>query len=362
MNAQSAGFRALAVNFPRGVRTNDYWLERHPQMVAEAASRTLAKLWTPGSATSSASVFVAEMTPYLNDPFRGATRRRVLAPEETTLSMELPAARSAVEAAGLGPSEIDLLISSAFLPDQVGIGNAAFLASALGLRCPAWNLETACTSSLVALETACAFVRTGAYRNVLVVISCSYSKVTPVTDTLSWSAGDGVAAFVVGAVPQGEGLLGMKTIHTADRCGAMRYDLVIEDGKPRIAMRAGKDAGPALRETSERALLECCHGALRAAGVTLDAIDFFVVPTPVAWYAAFAAKQLGFPVEKTLSTFDRYANIGPVLMPANLFHAAASGRIRPGDLVMLHTVGIVSNASAAVVRWGDVKLGPPPEE
>jgi 3-oxoacyl-[acyl-carrier-protein] synthase-3 len=95
--------------------------------------------------------------------------------------------------------------------------------------------------------------------------------------------------------------------------------------------------------------------------VSLADIDFFVVPTPVAWYASFAARLLGFPPEKTLSTHHLYANTGPVLMPANLYHAALEGKMRPGSLVMIHTVGIVSNASAAVLRWGDVRLGPPPE-
>lgn len=361
MKPLSVGLRALAVNLPRGVRTNAYWLERHPGMVAEAAEKTLARVWSPAGSSGSESAFVAEMNRFLGDPFRGAIERRVLAPEETVLSMEVPAARSALEAASLSAKDVDLLLSSAFLPDQVGIGNAAFLVNALGLACPAWNIETACTSSLVALETACALVRTGAYRHVLVVISCAYSKVTPETDTLSWSAGDGATAFVVGAVPEGEGLLAMKTVHTADRCGAMYYELVADEAGAHVVMRAGKEAGPALRQTSERALVECCEGAARAAGVTLDEIDFFVVPTPVAWYARFAARQLGFPIEKTLSTFEKVANIGPALMPLNLFQAAVSGKVRPGSLVMVHTVGVVSNASAAVLRWGEVGLGPAPD-
>ncbi len=356
----SVGLLSLAVNFPREVRTNDYWRERHPEMVADVANKNLARVWSPLSHLAAESVFVAEMARYADDPFRGTVARRILAPEETVLSMELPAARQALEAARLDARDVDLIISSAFLPDHVGIGNAAFLVNALGLRCPGWNIETACSSALVALETACALVRAGSYQRVLVVISCAYSKTNPETDTLSWASGDGAAAFVVGRVPDGEGMLGMKTVHTADRCGAMYYELASGESGPRVIMRAGKEAGAALRQTSERALIECCEGAAKAAGVTLDQIDFFAMPTPMAWYASFCAKQLGFPIEKTINTHPLYANTGPVLMPTNLHHAAATGRIRTGDLVMLHTVGIVANASAAVVRWGDVGLGPVP--
>lgn len=360
MKPLSVGLRALAVNLPRGVRTNAYWLERHPEMVAEAAEKTLARVWSPAGSSGSESAFVAEMNRFLGDPFRGAIERRVLAPEETVLSMELPAARAALDAAGVSARDVDLLIASSFLPDQPGLGNAAFLANALSLRCPAWNVEAACSGALVALENACALVRSGPYERVLVVVSCGYSKTNPETDTLSWSVGDGATAFVVGRVPAGEGVLGMKTVHTADRCRAMYYEFALGEAGPAVVMRAGREAAAALRETSERALVACCEGAAARAGVSLADVDFFVVPTPVAWYARFAAKLLGFPEERTISTHHLYANTGPVLMPANLYHAALEGKVRPGSLVMLHTVGIVSNASAAVVRWGEVGLGPAP--
>lgn len=100
------------------------------------------------------------------------------------------------------------------------------------------------------------------------------------------------------------------------------------------------------------------RGALRAAGVSLDDIAFFVCNTPVAWYAAFFARALGIPEERTLTTYPWLANMGPALMPVNLHAAAASGRIRRGDLVLVHTVGSVSTAAAVVLRWGAVGLGP----
>ena len=65
--------------------------------------------------------------------------------------------------------------------------------------------------------------------------------------------------------------------------------------------------------------------------------------------------------ERTISAYPLYANVGPVLMPANLHLAASLGRIAPGALVLLYSVGSVSTASAAVMRWGDVALGPEPE-
>ncbi|MHC5772099.1 MAG: 3-oxoacyl-ACP synthase, partial [Nostoc sp.] len=56
----------------------------------------------------------------------------------------------------------------------------------------------------------------------------------------------------------------------------------------------------------------------------------------------------------------RYANIGPMLPLVNLYHGAEAGRLRENDLVLVYTIGSVSNAGATVMRWGDVALGPAP--
>lgn len=359
---RAAGIRALAVSFPRTVRTNNYWRSRYPEMVANAEQKTLARIWSSSrNAHTETDPFDLEMAPYLSDPFRGTVERRVVGPGETSLGLELHAAREALTAAGMTPDSVDLAIVGSFLPDTIGVGNAVFLARELGLSCPAWNIETACTSSVVALQTACALVRAGEYDNVLVVVSCTYSRVAEETDTLSWFLGDGAGAFLVGPVPAGQGFLGAKVIHTAETCGAFYYDLVAEPGgKPRIRMQAGNDTGKVLKDTAVPFLRECCEGAARTAGISLNDIDFFVFNTPTAWYARFCARALGIDPERTVSTYTRYANIGPALMPVNLHYAARQGLVRPGDLVMVYAVGSVSTAAAAVMRWGEVALGPEP--
>jgi 3-oxoacyl-[acyl-carrier-protein] synthase III len=358
---RSAGLRALAVRFPDAVRRNDYWRQRHPEMVQRAEQNfQQLRLWS-NEGEGPPLVFDEEMAPYLSDPFRGTVERRVLAPGETARSLELPAARDALAAAGLGPEEVDLLICCSFLPDQLGVGNAAFLAGALGLRGAAWNLETACSSSLVAFQTACALVEAGRHERVLVVVSCTYSRDVTDTDPLSWVVGDGAAAFVVAEVPAGQGLLGCRTLHTADTCGSMSYEIVADPERgQRLHIVASRAAGRMLRDTAEPYLRACCEGAAQAAGVGLGEIDFFVVNTPTAWYASFAARVLGVPAARTISVYPRYGNIGPVLMPANLYHAAAEGRLRAGQLVLLYSIGSVSSASAAVMRLSDLPLGPPP--
>jgi len=361
--APPAGIVALAAAFPREVRTNDWWRERHPRMVEDVERSLIGKVWSSGggaAGASSSATFDAAMAPYLDDPFRGAVERRVLGGGETTAGLELEAARAALDALELDAAALDLVLSVSFLGDHIGIGNAVFVAGELAVACPAWNLETACSGALYALDTACALVQSGRYRRVLVTISCAYSRVSEPTSTLAWSAGDGAAALIVGAVPEGHGLLSVAGINTAPTRFALRYELALAAGGPAVRMAVEPAAGRLLRDTAEEYLRRCCDEALARAGVGVADVDFFVVNTPTAWYADFCARALGFARERTIDTHPLYANLGPALLPVNLHHAAATRRIRPGDLVLLYAVGSVSTARAAVVRWAPAGIGPLP--
>ncbi len=359
---QSIGLKSVGVSVPDRVLTNDHWRERHPQTVSEVEGRTW--MWRkPMEWSEGSEAFNREMAPYVRDPFRGARQRRTMERDGSALELELTAAWDAIQAAELQVEDVDLLICSSFQGDAHGIGNAAFLARDLGLKGAAWNLESACSSALVAFQTACSLVASGQYENVLVVSSCSYSRATVEDDPISWGVGDAAAAFVVGEVEEGAGFLGGHTVHTAETCEAVAYRMESgpDGGAPRLRIRTGKQTAQILRGTSERYLKECCHGALAAAGVALSEIDHFVFNTPLAWYAAFCARVLGVDRRRTLSVYPLYANVGPALLGLNLLHAAHWRRYAPGELVLLYTVGSVSSCSAAVVRWGDVGLGALPD-
>lgn len=358
------GIRSIAVNFPSVVRTNDYWRKNYPELVAQAEQRTLARLFKPAESTANNNehdLWSQAVTPYLKDPFRGTIERRVLGSDESSLMLEERAAREALDAAKLSSDEVDLMIVTTLFPEQISPGNASYLARQLDLRCPAWNLESTCSSALVALQNACALVQTGEYRNVLVVISCIYSHFVDEDDTLSWFMGDGAGAFVVGSLKPNQGILGTKIVHTQATCGSFFNELTTDvQGKPRMRIQTGKDASKQLGSTAVEYVRSCCSGAIAAAGVTLEEIDFFAFNTPTAWYASLCAQALGIDPERTLNLYPQYANIGPVLPIANLYHAAQSGKIHENDLVLVYTIGSASTAAATVMRWGEVAVGPVP--
>ena len=375
--SRANGLLSLAISVPERILTNEHWRENHPDLVAHAEER----LWmwkeperfsdgtcsegacsdgacSDGTWSEGSEAFNREMAPYLKDPFRGAYERRVLDEGGTSLELEKQAALRALDAAGIPGHEIDLLICTSFLPDHQGVGGATYLAGELGLTGSAWNVESACSSSLIALQTASSLIATGQHRRVLIVTSCTYSRVTTEDDPIAWGVGDAATAMVVGPTEEGFGLLGSHSVHSGDTCGAVAYHLEVDDeGEPWYRLRTGKVAAKVLRETSERYLQECTGRALDKAGLGLADVDHFVFNTPLAWYASFCARSLGIDQSRTLSVYPFYANVGPALLGLNLFHAAHWKRFAPGDTVLMYSVGSVSSCSAAVVRWGDVALG-----
>lgn len=355
------GICSLALSFPSIKCTKDYYRENYPDLLASVEKKSLAKLFSLSNSAPS-NEYELEMMPYLKDPFRGTVERWILAPNESSLTLEYRAAKEAIEAAKLSANDVDLLLVASFLPEQIGFGNAAFLARQLGLQCGAWNLDASCASTPIALQTACALVQAGIHRNVLVAISCTYSRFFDKDDTLSWFFSDGAGAFLVSSLKPNQGILGTKTVNTSILCDQFCFKLTEdEQGNQQFRMQVPKGTNKAIGETAADLLLSCCEGAIAAAGVTLEQIDFFIFNTPTAWFASFCTRVLGIDPERTINVYPLYANIGPALTVANLYHAAHLGKIRENDLVLIYGFGAASSASASVMRWGDVTLGSAPD-
>ncbi|MFQ4144474.1 3-oxoacyl-[acyl-carrier-protein] synthase III C-terminal domain-containing protein [Chlorogloeopsis sp. ULAP02] len=352
------GIRSLSVCFPEMIRKPEDSEHNFPDLMDKINSRKTRLSRSISTAEElEINIWSQEVAPYLSDPFRGNIERRVLNLQESPLTLEYRAAQEAIQTAELTPKDVELMIVTSFYPGQIGPGNACYLAHQLGLCCPAWNLESTCSSALIALQNAHALLQTTAYQNVLVVVSHVGSQNVDEEDTLSWSMGDGAGAFIVDTLKPNQGILGTKIVPTTATCGAYCYELIINSqGKPQIFTRTGENAS-SLAETAVDFVRTCCEGAVAAAGVSLEQIDFFAFNTPTAWYNRVCTRALGIDWERTINLYPYYANIGPVSVIANLYHAAKVGKIRENDLVLVYTNGAAATAAATVMRWGDVTLG-----
>ena len=149
-----------------------------------------------------------------------------MGPGETAHSMEAAAARRVLDAAGLRPSDIDIVLMSCFFPDQYVLGDAIGFAVEMGFECPCYNVESACGVATADLLMACALVESGRARRVLVVTCCTYSRSADAHNPMSWTSGDGASAFVISEVPAGFGLKGTKSFSTVETARCFDYHFV----------------------------------------------------------------------------------------------------------------------------------------
>ncbi|MGL4618101.1 3-oxoacyl-[acyl-carrier-protein] synthase III C-terminal domain-containing protein [Chroococcidiopsis sp.] len=354
------GIRSLAVSFPSIIRTNDYWQQKYPEMLHPELKRNKRSSIISSNEDDGFTLWSQEVAPYLSDPFRGNVERRVLGENESSLAIQCQAATEALAAAKLSVEKVEVAIVASLFADRLGMDNTTELARKLGLNCPAWNLESTCSSALVALQNACALIQTGEYGNALVVVSQFGSNTVRERDTLAWSMGDGAGAFVVERLKPNQGILANKIVSTSATYGAYSHSLEIDEiGKPRIITQTGENAS-SLAETAVDFVRTCCQEAADRAGVSLAEIDFFAFSTPTAWYANVCTRALGIEPERTINLYPYYANIGAVFPLANLYHAVKEQKIRENSLVLVYTNGASATAAATIMRWGDVALGTAP--
>ncbi len=131
----------------------------------------------------------------------GIQERRIVGPGDTSASLGLDAARRALEAARLRPTDVDLIICATVTPDMMVPANACLIQAGLGCRpVPAFDLNAACTGFLYGLTIAAQFIQTGTCRHVLVVGSETLSRVVDFSDrAMCVLFGDGAGAVVLGA-------------------------------------------------------------------------------------------------------------------------------------------------------------------
>src|SRR5580704_2884032 len=129
----------------------------------------------------------------------GIRERRVAGPGETTAMLATAAARKALEAANLQPADLDLIICGTISGEMVFPSTACFVAAALGLNStPAFDVAAACSGFLYTLQTGAAFIKSGLYKNVLVIGAETLSRITDYTDRGSCILfGDGAGAVVL---------------------------------------------------------------------------------------------------------------------------------------------------------------------
>ncbi|WP_206049345.1 beta-ketoacyl-ACP synthase III [Novosphingobium sp. PC22D] len=283
----------------------------------------------------------------------GISNRHIAAEGETTSSLATLAARRALEAAGLAPKDIDLIVLATATPDQTFPATATQVQNNLGCNGGiAFDVAAVCSGFLYALGVADSMLRTGMANRALVIGSETFSRILDWEDrTTCVLFGDGAGAVVLEARDEtGDAPRGI--LATRLHADGAHNQLLFVDGGPSTTGTVGKLRMKG-REVFRHAvvnLAQVLQEVLEDAGLTIGDIDWLVPHQANARILDATAKKLNLPSEKVVMTVAQHANTSAASVPLALDVAVRDGRIREGDLVMLEAMGGGFTWGASLLR------------
>ncbi len=289
----------------------------------------------------------------------GIRERRVASEDESLSTFAIPAARAALEMAGVAGKDVDLVICATVTPDTPFPATANLVQDRVGAsRAASFDLSAGCTGFVYALGVAERFIESGAAKTALVIGGEVLTKIVDWTDRGTCVLfGDGAGAVVLEATTEEDrGVIG-SALHSDGSLGELiclpgggsRHPVspaLFDSGLAYIKMKGNetfKIAVRSLAEVSDEALTQCGlgHG-------------------DVAWFIPHQANQriidaVGQRLEirdgHTYVNIDRYGNTSAASIPIALDELNRDGRIQPGDVLLFSAFGAGLTWGANVVRW-----------
>lgn len=288
----------------------------------------------------------------------GIRERHIAAPDQATSDLAYHAAMQALENAGMTADQLDLIVIATITPDTMFPSTACILQEKLGAKnAAAFDLSAACSGFVYSMATASSMIRTGMYKNALVIGADTLSRITDYTDRNTCVLfGDGAGAVILGEVPEGRGFLSFDL--GAEGAGGSLLKLeaggsrlpasaeTVQDGKHFIYMN-----GREVFKFAVRVMGSATEEVLRKAGKTKEDIDLFVPHQANIRIIQSAMNRLDLPEDRCVINVDKYANTSAASIPLALVEAAQQGRIKEGDTVLLVGFGGGLTWGASVLVW-----------
>jgi len=269
----------------------------------------------------------------------GIRERHVAAAHETTSDLATAAALAALEAAGIAPNHIDLIIVATTTPDFVFPSTACLVQQKLGITngCPAFDLQAVCSGFVYALTTGEQFIRSGQCKNVLVIGAETFSRITDWddrTNCILWGDGAGAVVLQASDVP---GIISAH-LHADGRHEAL------------LKVPAGPSAGylekavihmegNAVFKMAVNTLDAIVDETLAANGMQKSQIDWLVPHQANIRIIQATAKKLGMSMDRVVVTVDKHGNTSAASIPLALDTAVRDGRIKRGETILMEAFG-----------------------
>jgi 3-oxoacyl-[acyl-carrier-protein] synthase III len=288
----------------------------------------------------------------------GIGARHIAADGSLTSDIAADAARKALEAGGIGPRDLDLIIVATATPDYFSFPSTACLVQdKIGAHgCAAFDLSAGCTGFIYALSVAQGLLEANQGRNALVIGAEILTRVTDWKDRSSCVLfGDGAGAALLSRIEEGgRGIL--KGILGADGGGAQ--DLVMVQAERAKTFETSEPVAPHIYMNGQnvynfavKSITVLIERIMHASAYSLDEIRWIVPHQANVRIVQAAAKRLRIPEERFYMNIGEYANTSAASIPIALCEMEQKGLLKKGELIMLIGFGAGMTYGATVVRW-----------
>ena len=272
-------------------------------------------------------------------------KERRISVGETTSDLAYKAGLAAIEDAGIIPGEIDLIILATATADRLAPSCACFVQEKLAANnAVAFDISAVCSGALFATATGVQFIKSGMYKNVLVIGADTFSNITDWSRRDSVFFGDGAGAILLSDTTEDKGFIDF-LLHT-DGIGK-EYFTIPAGGSETPPSQESIDNrqhffqmnGHEVFKTAIEVVPKCISKILANNNLTIDEIKFLLPHQPSIKILEEIAKRIKMPFEKVQTNMDRYANTSGGTIPIILDETLKNKRLEKGDLLLFAAVG-----------------------
>lgn len=271
----------------------------------------------------------------------GIRRRHIAGEKETVAFMAGEAAKAALQNAKVNGSAVELILAATMSAEEAMPGVAARVQQTIGAKGAAsFDINSACTGFLAALNTAQTYIEAGIYKTVLVAGAEKLSSLVDWNDRNSCILfGDGAGAVVLKADPEG---LYVQVSHS--------------EGEKGQALTAPKNGflqmdGRAVFEFAVSRVPEVIREVLKKAGIEKEEVDFYLLHQANRRIISAAVKRLGLEEERFPMNMEEYGNTSAASIPILLYEENRRGKLKKDSLLVLSGFGGGLTYGASLLRW-----------
>ena len=289
----------------------------------------------------------------------GIRQRRLANPEDTLSVLATRAAQDAIAMAGISPKDLDMILLATSTADDL-FGTACQIQHLLGApQAVAFDMTAACSGFIFGMVTAAQFIRTGVYRNILLIGADILSRWVDWSDRGSCILFGDAAGAVVLQADECDRFLGfeIRSDGTLNKSLQLAYQAQTKEIVKGVTIGQGTYQpitmnGKEIYRFAVQKVPEVIEKALYRAHLSTDQIDWLLMHQANQRILDAVAQRLNIPDHKVLSNLAHYGNTSAASIPLALDEAVRQGKIQPGDVIASAGFGAGLTWGAAIFQWG----------